>query len=104
MRLAGMGIAAGLLASLALSRVLQPFLYGVTAIDPLIYCGAVALFSTVALIACYIPAPGSEGRCDGGLALRIAHRPGYTDIETGGFNSRLSSGTQAGPLTAVIGR
>jgi predicted permease len=69
MRLAAMGIAAGLLASLALSRALQSFLYGVTAMDPLIYCGAIALFSTVALIACYIPAYRAA-KVDAMVALR----------------------------------
>jgi putative ABC transport system permease protein len=69
MRLAVMGIAAGLLASLALSRALQSFLYGVTAMDPLIYCGAIALFSTVVLIACYIPAHRAA-KVDAMVALR----------------------------------
>lgn len=69
MRLAAMGIAAGLLASLALSRALASFLYGVTAIDPLTYCGAIALFSTLALIACYIPAHRAS-KVDAMVALR----------------------------------
>lgn len=69
MRLAAMGIAAGLLASLALSRALQSFLYGVTAMDPLTYCGAIALFSTVALIACYVPAHRAS-KVDAMVALR----------------------------------
>ncbi|MBV9303918.1 MAG: ABC transporter permease [Acidobacteriaceae bacterium] len=69
MKLAGMGIAAGLLASLALSRALQSFLYGVKAMDPSIYCGVIALFSTVALIACYIPAHRAA-KVDAMVALR----------------------------------
>jgi putative ABC transport system permease protein len=79
MRLAAMGIAAGLLASLALSRALQSFLYGVTAMDPLIYCGDRVVFNGSAHRLLYSRVPGRGGRCDGGLALRIAHRPGYAD-------------------------
>ncbi|MBV8808974.1 MAG: ABC transporter permease [Acidobacteriaceae bacterium] len=69
MRLVAMGIAAGLIASLALSRTLTSFLYGVTAMDPLTYCGAIALFSTVALVACYIPAHRAS-KLDAMVALR----------------------------------
>lgn len=69
MLLAGIGIASGLVASLALSRALRSFLYGITATDPLTYCAATAAFSLVALIACYIPARRAS-KVDAMVALR----------------------------------
>lgn len=56
MTLAGLGIAAGLAGALALSRLLSSLLFGVSAADPFAYAGAVAVFSVVALAACYFPA------------------------------------------------
>jgi len=56
MALTGIGIAAGLAGALALSRLLGSLLFGVSAGDPLAYAGAIAVFGSVALLACYFPA------------------------------------------------
>jgi ABC-type antimicrobial peptide transport system permease subunit len=56
MRLAVAGIAAGLLASAALTRLIAGMLFHVSATDPATYAGIAALFLAVALVASYIPA------------------------------------------------
>jgi putative ABC transport system permease protein len=50
------GIAIGLVASLALSRLLSSFLFGVRATDPLTFLAVAAVLVAVALTASYIPA------------------------------------------------
>ncbi|HYL77418.1 MAG TPA: ABC transporter permease [Bryobacteraceae bacterium] len=50
------GLAAGVLASLALGRILGSMLFGVNAADPLTILAVVALLSSVAAAASYIPA------------------------------------------------
>jgi putative ABC transport system permease protein len=50
------GIALGLLGALALTRVMESLLYGVSARDPLTYGALAALFATVALVATWVPA------------------------------------------------
>jgi len=50
------GSVAGLIAALAIGRVLSSLLYGVTATDPATIVIVVILLSLVALLACYIPA------------------------------------------------
>ncbi len=52
--LIGLGI--GLAGSLASTRFLSSFLFGVTATDPLTFAGVIILLALVALAACYIPA------------------------------------------------
>ena len=54
-RLAVLGIAIGLSASLMLTRALSSELFGVSATDPLTYAGVALLLCAVALLACYIP-------------------------------------------------
>jgi predicted permease len=56
MRLALYGVAAGLAASLALTRVLAGLLYGISATDLATFVGVPALLLLVALLASYIPA------------------------------------------------
>jgi putative ABC transport system permease protein len=55
-RLAGLGIALGLLGAFALTRVLERMLFGVSASDPLTFAGAVLVLGTIAVLASLIPA------------------------------------------------
>lgn len=50
------GIAIGLIASVAVTRVLSSMLYQTSATDPVIFSGSAALFLVVASIASYVPA------------------------------------------------
>jgi putative ABC transport system permease protein len=50
------GVVAGLLAAVGLARLMSSLLYGVRAIDPLIYLSVSALLLTVALVGCLVPA------------------------------------------------
>jgi putative ABC transport system permease protein len=63
------GIIPGLLASIALGRLLASRIHGLSPIEPLILLGVVLLFSTVALLACYIPAHRAT-RVDPMVALK----------------------------------
>lgn len=56
MTLAGAGIAAGIAGALVLSRLIGGLLYGVSANEPRIYIGTLAVFALVALAACLSPA------------------------------------------------
>ena len=69
LRLVGIGIAAGMAASLVLVRFLRSFLFNVSAYDPLTLAAVTALLSAVALLACYIPARRAM-RVDPMVALR----------------------------------
>jgi predicted permease len=56
MRLTAIGLAAGVVASLALTRFLAGLLYGVRPADPATLAAVTVLLGTIALVACYIPA------------------------------------------------
>lgn len=56
LRLAGVGVAAGLAAAFFVTRVLQSQLYGVTASDPFTYGPIATVLGAVALLAVWLPA------------------------------------------------
>jgi predicted permease len=56
LKLVLLGVAIGLAGAFALTRVLQSFLYGVSATDPLSFVGNAALLLAVATAACLLPA------------------------------------------------
>ena len=63
------GMAFGLTASLALTRLMKTMLIGVSATDPLTFTVIVLLFMAVAMLACYIPARRAA-KVDPMIALR----------------------------------
>lgn len=56
MRLTLLGLAIGLLAAFAISRVMSQLLFGVSATDPATYAGVAFALAGAALLACYLPA------------------------------------------------
>jgi len=69
MVLALMGIAAGAVLSLAMTRLISGMLFGITATDPLTFAGVAALLGTVAFLANYLPARRAS-KVDPMVALR----------------------------------
>ena len=55
-RMALVGVAIGLAAALALTRLMAKVIYGVTAHDPLTFLGVAGVLILAALAACYVPA------------------------------------------------
>ncbi len=69
-RMSLVGLAIGLAASLALTRLMAKMLFGVSTHDPLTLAGVAVLLALVALAACYVPARRAA-RIDPMAALRI---------------------------------
>jgi putative ABC transport system permease protein len=69
MKLALLGVGAGLIATLALTRSMATLLFGVSAADPLTYVAIAVLLLAVALLACWIPARRTT-KVDPVIALR----------------------------------
>jgi predicted permease len=68
-RLAVLGVAIGIAASLALTRLMSTLLFGVSATDPVTFVSVAVLLTVVALLACYIPGRRAM-RVDPEAALR----------------------------------
>jgi putative ABC transport system permease protein len=68
-RLTLLGVAVGVLAALALSRLLSTLLFAISAADPLTFAAVAGLLAFVALLACFIPARRAT-RVDPIIALR----------------------------------
>jgi putative ABC transport system permease protein len=69
MKMAMIGALAGLLASLALTRLMKGLLFGLSASDPLTFVAVALLLAMVALVACWIPALRAT-KVDPMIALR----------------------------------
>jgi putative ABC transport system permease protein len=56
LNLALCGVALGLIVALALTRLMEALLFGVSATDPLTFAAIALLLIAVALLACFVPA------------------------------------------------
>jgi putative ABC transport system permease protein len=69
MKIVAVGLAVGLLTSLALTSLIENLLFGVSAFDTTTFALATAMLAAVAIAACYIPARRAT-RVDPLAALR----------------------------------
>jgi putative ABC transport system permease protein len=69
LKLAVTGVALGLIAAFAVTRVMETLLFGVSATDPLTFAGIALLLASVALLACFFPARRAA-KTDPIIALR----------------------------------
>ncbi len=69
MSLAGIGVAIGMLGSLALSRFVSSLLFGVSATDGVTFGTVAALLLSIALVACLVPANRAT-KVDSMMAIR----------------------------------
>jgi putative ABC transport system permease protein len=69
LRLAGIGVAAGLVLSAAGTRFLRAFLHGVDPFDPVAFAGAALAWMAIAMVASYVPALRAA-RVDPAVSLR----------------------------------
>lgn len=67
--LAAMGVALGLAGALAVTRLMQSLLYGVTTTDPVTFLAVPVLLTVAAMLACFLPACRAA-RVDPVIALR----------------------------------
>jgi predicted permease len=68
-RVTTMGVALGLVGSLALTRAIRSLLFGLSPVDPLTFFSVALALIGVALLACYVPARRAS-RVDPNVALR----------------------------------
>jgi ABC-type antimicrobial peptide transport system permease subunit len=70
MKVVAIGVLAGLVIALALTRLMSSLLFGISASDPWIFGGVAGLLALVSLFACAIPTVRAM-RVDPAMALRI---------------------------------
>jgi len=63
------GVVAGVIAAISLTRFLEGMLYGVSVTDPLVFGAGTAALVVISLVACFIPARRAM-RVDPIVALR----------------------------------
>jgi putative ABC transport system permease protein len=69
LKLAGVGVLAGAIGALALTRLIKGLLFGVSSFDPLTFCAMALLLGAVTVAACIIPARRAT-KVDPLIALR----------------------------------